>query len=211
MVCLVGVKGGRCEVRVRNGVTANGKMVFGLLPWERQYKQFRHVFFGIFYKNVTLVSRDLNTSAYFTQAHTLQFSPSHPSSTPPLDSILNRNPTNPPSPDPNSRPRLPPGPPYRLPPAAQRSPSNPPQRPVPALGKSRHGQETAAQGRQQFCRRDSARRRVVPQPRQVPRPSRRARAALLEPAVALAVANALVLSRPQDVNNHHPDPPQSRQ
>lgn len=217
MVCLVGVKGGRCEVRVQKwsrskwekgvwalALGATIQTIQACSFWH--FLQKRHVglyrpkYLCIFYAGsyfaVLTISSLLDTTSQFH----LEPKPHQP----PIARAQNYS-------EPNSRRRLPPGPLYRLPPAAQRSPSNPPQRPVPAPGKSRHGQETAAQGRQQFCRRDSARRRVVSQPRQVPRPSRRARAALLEPAVALAVANALVLSRPQDINNHHPDPPQSRQ
>lgn len=61
------------------------------------------------------------------QAHILRLSPSYPSSTPALDSILNRNPTNPPSPE-LFRAVFPL---YRLPSAAQRSLSNTLQRPSP--------------------------------------------------------------------------------
>lgn len=182
---------------------ANGKRCLGSFPESVNTNNSGMLLFGIFYKNVTLVSRDLNTSAYFTQGHTLHFSPSHPSSTPALDSILNRNPTNPPSPELFGA-EFPPAAPSRasLPPSfsGQALAKQPATAPVPALGKSRHGQETA---RRVACR-------VVPQPRQVPRPSRRPRAALLEPAVPLAVANPLLLSRPQDINNHNPDPPQSQ-
>lgn len=78
---------------------ANGKRCLGSFPESVNTNNSGMLLFGIFYKNVALVSRDLNTLAYFTQAHTLHFPPSHPSSTPAFDSILNRHPTNPPSPE----------------------------------------------------------------------------------------------------------------